>query len=85
MDLAPYLTYNAPTGPPSWSYDFPNGHSASVVPDPHRTEHPFRFEVWSTDPADDSRGNVAGGLTTDQVEAKLHQIAWLPPREGERP
>ncbi|MGS2615139.1 hypothetical protein ACVCAH_11530 [Micromonospora sp. LZ34] len=60
-----------------WVYRFPNGHEASVINDPSR---PFRFEVLSDDPADAARGRVAPGLTSEQVEAKLHAIAALPAR-----
>lgn len=60
-----------------WVYLFANGHEASVINDPHR---PFRFEVLSDDPADAARGRVAPGLTSEQVEAKLHHIAALPAR-----
>lgn len=58
-----------------WRYEFPNGQSASVINDPHR---PFRFEVLSDDPADAASGGVTPGLTSEQVEAKLHAIAALP-------
>jgi hypothetical protein len=60
-----------------WVYRFPNDQEASVINDPSR---PFRFEVLSDDPADAGRGRVAPGLTSDQVEAKLHAIAALPTR-----
>ncbi|QKW15430.1 hypothetical protein [Verrucosispora sp. NA02020] len=57
-----------------WLYEFPNGHTASVINDPHR---PFRFEVLSDDPDDAGRGGVVVGLASDEVEAKLRQIAAL--------
>jgi hypothetical protein len=62
-----------------WQYRFPNGHDVSVITDP-RADAPFRFEVLSDDPADAGRGGIAPGLTSDQVEAKLHGIAALPTR-----
>lgn len=58
-----------------WQYAFPNGQTASVINDPHRA---FRFEVLSNDPADAANGGVKPGLTSEQVEAKLHTIAALP-------
>lgn len=61
-----------------WAYRFPNGHEASVINDPSR---PFRFEVLSDDPADAARGRVAPGLTSQEVEAKLRNIAALPAHE----
>ena len=71
-----YLTEGRhPAGYPTWSYTFPNGHTASVIPDPHL---PFHFEVVSSDPADANRGAVASGLTTEQVLAKLRALADLP-------
>jgi hypothetical protein len=63
-----------------WEYRFPNGHDASVIPDP-RPEYPFRFEVESTDPDDIGAGRIAAGLTTEQVEAKLSKLAGLPRNE----
>ncbi|MBM0237126.1 hypothetical protein JNW88_08170 [Micromonospora sp. ATA32] len=58
-----------------WAYRFPNGHEASVINDPHR---PFRFEVCSK--SLNVPGDVVPGLTSEQVEAKLHDIAALPAR-----
>lgn len=58
-----------------WRYEFPNGHDASVINDPRR---PFRFEVCSK--ALNVGGDTVGGLTSEQVEAKLHHIAALPAR-----
>jgi hypothetical protein len=63
-----------------WEYRFPNGHDASVIPDP-RPEHPFRFEIESTDPDDISSGRIVANLTTGQVEAKLTKVAGLPRNE----
>jgi hypothetical protein len=60
-----------------WLYEFPNGHTASVIVD-HR--QPFRFEVLSDDPADAGQGRIAAGLTSEQTEAKLAVIAGLPTR-----
>jgi hypothetical protein len=56
-------------------YEFPNGHSASVIVD---LRHTFRFEVESTDPDDTTRGGHVAGLTTEQVEAKLAYLHSLP-------
>lgn len=60
-----------------WVFEFPNGHRASVIDDPRTL---FRFEVLSADPDDAGRGRVAPGLTSEEVEAKLHLIAALPAR-----
>ncbi|WP_328344704.1 hypothetical protein [Micromonospora sp. NBC_00421] len=57
-----------------WVFEFPNGHTASVINDPSR---PFRFEVLSDDPDDAGRGGAAVNLTTEQVEDKLQRIASL--------
>jgi len=76
-----YLTEGRhPAGYPTWSYDFPNGHTASVIPDPHL---PFHFKVVSTDPADAGQGAAVRGLTTEQVLAKLHALADLPKPEAD--
>ncbi|MEV5211289.1 hypothetical protein AB0K35_27835 [Micromonospora sp. NPDC053740] len=56
-----------------WRYEFPNGHDASVINDPHRL---FRFEILSD--ALNAPGGQVVGLTSEQVEAKLHTIAALP-------
>lgn len=65
-----------------WHYCFPNGHSPSVIADPRS---PLRFEIYV--PGELGReiaghlggqGNLIIGLTTEQVEAKLAQIAALP-------
>lgn len=59
----------------AWAYRFPNGRSASVIPDP-RPEHPFRFEMELTE-ADGTTITLAG-QTTAQVEAKLAEFAEPP-------
>ncbi len=56
-----------------WRYEFPNGRVASVINDPHRA---FHFEILCD--ALGEPGKPAGGLTSKQVEAKLHEIAALP-------
>lgn len=53
-----------------FAYDFPNGHTASVIPDPHE---PMRFEVE----IDGSTRLTFAGLTTEQAEAKLAETAAL--------
>jgi hypothetical protein len=64
-----------------WLYEFPNGHNASVIPDPHYKDRPFRFEVESTDPDDATSGRLAINLTSEQVEAKLTKLLNLPTYE----
>lgn len=77
LDVSRYLT-DSQTVPSFWRrYEFPNGHSVSVIVDP-RPQHPFRFEVESTDPADVGRGGIVAGLSTAEVEAKLAGVAALP-------
>lgn len=63
-----------------WTYEFPNGHAASVIPDP-RPEHPFRFEIESSDPDDLGRGRILSNLDTNAVEWKLAKLAALPRNE----
>lgn len=65
-----------------WRYPFPNGYQPSVIPDPH---FPLRFEIYvpgerGREVADrlGGQGNLIVGLTTEQTEAKLAQIAMLP-------
>lgn len=78
MDFSKYLIQDRRPGDyVTWEFRFPNGHTASVITDP-RAGNRFRFEVHSTDPDDQGRGNVVAGLTTDQVEAKLEKVAGLP-------
>lgn len=83
MDFTQHLTDSCFDGSRIWwTYEFPNGHSASVVPDPHR---PFRFTVESTDPQDVAANPVrtttgvgtVSSVTTDEVEAKLTRLAAL--------
>lgn len=75
MNFAQHLTDSCFDGTRIWwTYRFPNGHDASVIPDPR---HPFRFEIESTDPDDVGSGRIAAGLTTEQVEAKLTKLATL--------
>lgn len=80
MDFSNYLIDSATTSTSWWRYEFPNGHSASVIPEFHSTA-PFRFEVMSTDPDDRGRGGVVGDLGTGAVEAKLAKLAGLPQNE----
>jgi hypothetical protein len=65
-----------------WRYRFPNGYQPSVIVDPRS---PLRFEIYV--PGENGRkvttrlggqGNLIIGLTTEQAEAKLAQIALLP-------
>ncbi|MEU7170264.1 hypothetical protein ABZ949_02080 [Micromonospora tulbaghiae] len=56
-----------------WLYDFPNGYSPSVINDPSR---PFHFEIHC--PGVGWQGDITVGLTTEQVHAKLRNIAVLP-------
>lgn len=72
--MSQYLVAEA-TGGSSWVYRFPNGCTASVVPDRHR---PFRFEVQCVDPANTSHGGVFAGLSTAEVEARLVAICNFP-------
>jgi hypothetical protein len=65
-----------------WLYEFPNGHDASVIPDPNYKDRPFRFEVESTDPDDATSGRLAVNLTTTEVEAKLTKLLNLPTYEN---
>ena len=82
MDFSKHLTDSCFDGTGIWwTYEFPNGHDASVILDPHPKTLPFRFEVESSDPDDLGAGRIAGGLTTEQVEAKLARIACLPRNE----
>lgn len=56
-----------------WSWRFPNGRFVSVILD-HRS--PARFELLSSDRTDGPHGDgLSTGLTTDQVEALLIDIA----------
>jgi hypothetical protein len=79
MDFSKHLTKDERPYGTHWAYRFPNGHEASVVVD--KRDAPFRFEILSTDPADNSNGHVVAGLTTEQAEAKLTRIAALPQAE----
>jgi hypothetical protein len=54
-----------------WLYRFPNGREVSVIIDP-RPHSPFRFEIQL------DHNEIAPGLTTEQVEAHLAEIAALP-------
>lgn len=78
MDLSKYLHDSAARPSLWWAYRFPNGHDATVIPDPHYRERPFLFEVESTDPDDLGSGRVVAGLTSEQVVAKLERLAGLP-------
>lgn len=71
----------------NWVYEFPNGHRPSVIVDHHR---PFHFEIylpgavgtWRQLGADGS--GLIVGLTTEQVEDRLAEIAALPKVEVSR-
>lgn len=75
MDFSRFLT-REPYGRSNWMFEFPNGHTASVINSPHPDEL-FRFEVLTSDPSDPVTGIT--GLSTEQVEAKLTEVAALPP------
>lgn len=69
-----------------WRYRFPNGYQPSVIADPHS---PLRFEIYV--PGENGRkvanrlggqGNLIIGLTTEQAEVKLSQIALLPANDN---
>lgn len=83
MDFSNYLTDVVRTGTRYWQYTFPNGHVASVIPDPH-DDRPFRFEIESTDPEDVGSGGILTDLTTGEVEAKLAKLAGLDQNENAR-
>lgn len=70
MDIARYLTDSQTTPSLWWLYKFPNGKSASVIPDPD-TDRPFRFEME----VDGDSYQTFPGLTTGEVEAKLTELA----------
>jgi hypothetical protein len=52
------------------NYSFPNGQEVSVIPDPHR---PLRWEILV-----DGASSPEPGLTTDEAEARLAELAALP-------
>ncbi len=58
-------------------FALPHGHEASVILAPGL----FRFEVWSTDPADANRGQVVTGLTSEQAQEKVAAVAALPAKD----
>jgi hypothetical protein len=62
-----------------WSYVFPNGQRASVIV-AHRT--PFRFEIQA-DERVTAPGGILAGLTSQQVEAKLAEVAILPANDNQ--
>lgn len=70
-DLEPHRQPSA-TG---WRYEFPNNRAVIIRND---DAQPFRFEVISDDPADIDRGNIARGLTTEQVQKKLIDLYAMP-------
>lgn len=49
----------------TWLYEFPNGHTVSVIPDPRR---PLRFEVLVDD-------TTHAGLTSEQAEELIRATA----------
>lgn len=53
-----------------WTFDFPNGQTASLIPDLHI---PARFELHST--ALNVGGDTIRGLTSAEVDAHLAAIA----------
>jgi hypothetical protein len=81
--------YRKPAGN-GFVYRFPNGFQPSIIPDPRR---PLRFEIHipgalRADIAEHLGGDGSGlivGLTTEQAEAKLAQIAALPAFDPDDP
>lgn len=84
-NLARHLIYNGHDG--RLTFRFPNGVEVSVIPDPRhllcweilvRTvdRQPVAVEGLGMD-------GLAAGLTTEQVEAKLAEVAALPAAEAE--
>lgn len=51
----------------TWFFEFPNGRSASLIPDLHT---PARFELLI-----DGDPTAISGLTTEQAQAKLRELA----------
>lgn len=75
-DFAHHLADQVGNGSTWWSYRFPNDRKAYVMPD---GDQPFRFEVEY----DGEDGTfTATGLTTDEVEAKLAEVAAMPAVEA---
>lgn len=79
LDVQRFLVSSQPAPSPWWRYRFPNGYTASVIPDLHQ---PFRFEVARYS-VDDVEEEVTSGLSTAEVEAKLAAIYNLPAAEKE--
>ena len=72
----PHVTdYGFESNEPAWhNFVFPNGRGANVA----ISKWPFRFDVEYD--GDDGMF-VAAGLTTEQVEEKLTEVAALPQNE----
>lgn len=60
--------------PAWWNFVFPNGRGANVA----LSRWPFRFDV---DYDGEDGDFTATGLTSEQVEAKLAEVAALPARD----
>lgn len=78
VTMADLEQYRQPVPNPikGWSWRFPNGRFASVIPD-HRS--PARFELLSSDRSDGPHGDgLSTGLSTVEVEALLIDIATRP-------
>lgn len=75
MDLSRYLTDSISRTSQWWRYEFPNGRSVTVIPDP-RPDQPFRFEMELSEA--DGTTITLGGQTTAQVEGKLAEFAEPP-------
>jgi len=83
MDFSQYLTDSGRIGDTWWTYDFPNGHSATISTDPR---HPFRFVIESTAPEDvrdfPIPTTTGAGRIDNQgsgsVESKLAYLTSLP-------
>ena len=61
--------------PAWWNFAFPNGLGANVF----LSKWPFRFDVEYD--GGDGDFSTVNGLTTEQVEAKLTEVAGLPRNE----
>jgi len=68
LNLDNYIADSIDQRPGWWLYAFPNGRKASVVPDPRPGAH-LRFEVQV------DGEQPTPGLTTEQVESRLAEIA----------
>lgn len=66
---------NSFTGHPSWwEFEFPNGRAVNVAA---RRDLPFRFDVEAEDTSWADASSTFEGLTSEQVEAKLAEVAAM--------